>query len=94
VVEDLRQLSWQAILVSSVLQLVLAVYGGYNNTFRNLYIADTGNLRVRAVDSDGNITTVAGSGSPGFAGDNGPATQARLIPSDVAVDARGHLSAE
>jgi uncharacterized membrane protein YfcA len=29
VVEDLRQLSWHAILVSSVLQLALAVYGGY-----------------------------------------------------------------
>ena len=41
------------------------------------YIADLGNLRVRAVGTDGNINTVAGSGSPRFSGDNGPATQAK-----------------
>jgi sugar lactone lactonase YvrE len=56
-----------------------------------LYIADLGNLRVRAVDTDGNINTVAGSGSPRFSGDNGPATQAGLTPFDVAFDGAGSL---
>lgn len=40
-----------------------------------IYIADTGNSRVRKV-SDGVITTFAGNGSPGFGGDNGPAAGA------------------
>jgi uncharacterized protein (TIGR03437 family) len=57
----------------------------------NLYIADTGNYRVRMV-SHGTITTVAGSGVPGYAGDGGPATQARLAdPRALAVDADGNL---
>ncbi len=57
----------------------------------NLYIADTLNQRVRKV-SNGVITTVAGSGAPGFSGDNGPATSAPLIgPYGVAVDSAGNL---
>jgi ribosomal protein S11 len=45
----------------------------------DLYIADTGHHRVRRVDvATGLITTVAGDGFPGFAGDEGPATRARL----------------
>jgi trimeric autotransporter adhesin len=56
----------------------------------NLYIADTGNQRIREV-SDGVITTVAGSGI-GFGGDNGPATSAQLSgPGGVAVDSAGNL---
>ncbi|RMG45824.1 MAG: serine/threonine protein kinase, partial [Acidobacteria bacterium] len=43
----------------------------------NLYIADVGNNRIRRVDrATGIITTVAGSGARGFAGDGGPATAA------------------
>ena len=57
----------------------------------NLYIADTGNQRIRKV-TNGVITTVAGSGTAGFSGDNGPATTARLNgPRDVAVDFAGNL---
>ena len=52
----------------------------------NLYIADSGNFRVRVVDTDGNITTLAGTGAPGFSGDNGPANQAKVSPVDVAVN--------
>ena len=44
----------------------------------NLYIADTGNHRIRKVDTSGTITTVAGMGESGFSGDGGPATEARL----------------
>ena len=59
----------------------------------NLYIADTGNQRVRKVAaSTGLITTVAGTGQAGFSGDGGPAAAATLqSPKGVAVDARGNL---
>jgi sugar lactone lactonase YvrE len=58
----------------------------------NLYIADSGSHRIRKVDSDGIITTIAGSGSEGYGGDNGPATEALLDnPMGVAVDAAGNL---
>src|ERR1019366_9345320 len=57
----------------------------------NLYIADQYNHRIRKV-SNGVITTVAGSGTAGFSGDNGPATSAQLYyPAGVAVDAAGNL---
>jgi sugar lactone lactonase YvrE len=44
----------------------------------NLYIADHANHRVRKVTPDGVITTVAGTGAAGFAGDHGPAAAAQL----------------
>ena len=58
-----------------------------------LYIADRGNHRIRKVDAaTGMITTVAGNGTRGFAGDGGPATAARLAsPRAVAVDAESTL---
>jgi uncharacterized protein (TIGR03437 family) len=61
------------------------------NSAGNLYIADRYNARVRKV-SRGAITTVAGTGTPGFSGDNGPAASAQLsFPKDVAVDSDGNL---
>lgn len=58
----------------------------------NLYIADILNNRVRKVDADGIITTVAGNGERGFSGDGGPATEARLdAVGDIAADAEGVL---
>ncbi len=58
----------------------------------NLFIADTSNHRVREVTADGNIKTVAGTGTGGFSGDGGQATSAQLYyPYDVAVDAQGNL---
>ncbi len=58
----------------------------------NLYIADSSNARVRKVDRSGMITTLAGTGSVGFSGDNGPAAEARLAnPQDVALGSDGGL---
>jgi DNA-binding beta-propeller fold protein YncE len=59
----------------------------------NLYFADTGNHKIRRVDArSGAITTVAGSGTKGFAGDGGPATQAQLNePYGLALDSAGNL---
>ena len=58
----------------------------------NLYIADFRNSRIRKVSPAGTVTTIAGSGLPGFSGDNGAALQAQLsYPSDVEVDAAGNL---
>jgi len=58
----------------------------------NVYIADRSNNRIRKLDAAGIITTVAGTGTAGFAGDGGPATAARLAsPQGVAVDDAGNL---
>ncbi len=60
----------------------------------NIYIADMINARVRMIDSFGlgHINTVAGTGGPGYYGDGGPATLARLnIPVGLALDYRGNL---
>jgi hypothetical protein len=58
----------------------------------NLYIADTWHHRVRKVTYAGVITTVAGTGDPGYSGDGGPATAAQLYsPAGIAVDSSGNL---
>jgi uncharacterized protein (TIGR03437 family) len=57
----------------------------------NLFIADHLNYRIRRV-SNGVITTVAGNGTPGFSGDNGPAANAQLnLPDGMALDSAGKL---
>ena len=59
----------------------------------NYYIADSANNRIRKVSAGSNIiTTIAGTGSAGFAGDGGPATSAMLYaPFGVAVDSAGNI---
>jgi len=69
----------------------------------NLVITDTGNERVRLVATasgtyygqavtGGDIVTVAGNGLPGFLGDSGPATRARLnFPQSAGADGSGNL---
>ncbi len=58
----------------------------------NLYIADSGNDRIRKVDSAGVITTVAGNGTYGYNGDGGAAVAAQLSdPAGMAPDGAGNL---
>lgn len=58
----------------------------------NLYIADSTYGLIRQVSPSGTITTVVGTGSPGFSGDGGPATGAQLNnPQGLALDASGNL---
>ncbi|MBW1818596.1 MAG: hypothetical protein JRJ60_15750, partial [Deltaproteobacteria bacterium] len=62
------------------------------DTSGNLYIVDGFNARIRKVDTNGIITTVAGNGTYGYSGDGGPATQAQLYePGGVTVDTSGNL---
>ncbi|MEQ1887344.1 MAG: hypothetical protein ABL967_19930, partial [Bryobacteraceae bacterium] len=56
-----------------------------------VYLADTNHHRVRRV-RNGVITTVAGTGSAGFSGDNGPGAAAQInAPSGIAVDRAGNV---
>ncbi len=57
-----------------------------------VFIADTGNHKIRVVATNGVITTVAGTGSAGGTGDGGLATAAKLSsPADVAIDGGGNI---
>ena len=58
----------------------------------NVYVADGENHRIRKIDTDGVITTIAGTGERGFGGDGGPAAGARLsYPAGVATDTSGNV---
>ena len=57
----------------------------------NLYFSDSNNNRIRRIDGNGIITTVAGTGVAGFSGDGGRGTQAQLnTPFGIAM-ALGNL---
>jgi hypothetical protein len=58
----------------------------------NLYLAERFGGRVRKIDLEGTITTIAGTGELGFSGDNGAATSAQLAsPWAIAVDSVGNV---
>ncbi|HVP15116.1 MAG TPA: Ig-like domain-containing protein, partial [Terriglobales bacterium] len=68
----------------------LAPFGLAVDASGNIYFAEYNSNRVRMVRNDGRVVTIAGSGIPGFSGDGGPATAARLFkPYDVAIDESG-----
>lgn len=59
----------------------------------NLFFVEMKNHIVRRVDHQTKmITTIAGTGKPGFSGDNGPATQAQLnVPHSITLDLAGNV---
>lgn len=59
----------------------------------NIYFSESGANRVRRIEKKtGLLATVAGTGRPGFSGDGGPATEAKLRePGDLAFDTAGNL---
>lgn len=59
----------------------------------NLVVVDTGNHRVRRFDrSTGTVITIAGTGTAGYQGDGGPATEAQLnLPHSIQFDRHGDL---
>ena len=62
------------------------------DTLGNFYIADTDNNRIRKVDTNGVITTVAGNGTPGYNGDVIAAMEAELHqPTSVVFDGSGNM---
>ncbi len=66
--------------------------GLYIDKQQNIFIADDENGAVRKINaSTGIITTIAGIGVPGYSGDNGPATTAQVIPTDIFFDSAGNM---
>src|SRR5439155_445403 len=67
--------------------------GVFGDSAGNIFIADSGNERIReVVAATGIIHTVAGNGNFGFSGDGGPAPDAELVtPSGVFVDISGNI---
>jgi uncharacterized protein (TIGR03437 family) len=58
----------------------------------NVYVADPGNSRIRKITPDGTVSTVAGNGTAGYAGDGKPPTQANISqPCGVAVNSGGDV---
>lgn len=58
----------------------------------NVYISDFNSNRIRKISVSGIITTVAGTGTPGFSGDGGPATAAKIFgPMGLALDKSGNI---
>lgn len=67
-------------------------YGAATDSTGAMYFPDMGNNRVRRVSPSGTITTVAGTGEPGYSGDGGAAISAQLDgPEAVVVDDFGNL---
>ena len=67
-------------------------YGVAIDAVGNVLIADTDSSRVRKVDSNGVITTVAGNGAWSYTGDGGPATTASFnLPYGITLDSSGDV---
>jgi hypothetical protein len=71
--------------ISSPIEVVPDLFG-------NVYISDSSNHRVRRVNGAGVISTIVGTGTPGFSGDGAPAQDARITnPAGVVLNLAGDL---
>ena len=62
------------------------------DAYNNIYFSDQMNNRIRKIDPSGIITTIAGNGTAGYAGDGGPAIAAEInYPEGIAIDPSGNL---
>jgi len=61
------------------------------DTKGNIFISDTGNCRIRKVDTKGIITTVAGNGTCGLCEVGTPPTKSNIYPGSISLDANGDL---
>ena len=59
--------------------------------FGNIYITDWGNNVIRKIDTNGIISTIAGTGTSGYSGDDGPATEAQIHARNIFVDNEGNI---
>jgi len=67
-------------------------YGLTIDNIGNIYFTDGNNPSIRKINTSGIITTIAGNGTVGNTGDNGPATAAKLhIPGGIAISASGNI---
>lgn len=74
------------------LQTLDAPTGTATDATGSLYVADTGNNVIRKIAADGSDSAIAGNGTAGFSGDEGPALQAELsAPFGIAVDGSGNV---
>ena len=68
------------------------INGLYGDPYGNIYLSDSIHAVVRKIDTTGKITTIAGTGVPGYSGDGGPATAARLYhPNGIGIDANRNI---
>ncbi len=102
---DIQEVADSDEVTSANSQVATLPGGGVAVSNGVVYVADTGNNRIRAVNTGssalviagitiqpGDINTVAGNGNAGFSGDNGPATSASLdAPASVTLDANGTI---
>ena len=82
-----RQVTHKALIYPIIFTLLLTLFASLGN----LHIAEHGNHRIRKVlASTSVISTIAGTGTNSYSGDNGQATSAALnYPTGVAVDTSG-----
>ncbi len=77
---------------SALLASFITPVGINFDKYGNLYIADMGAHNIRKIDVAGNITTIAGNGTPGFSGDDNLAVTANLnTPRDIGIDTSGNV---
>src|SRR6202012_3893421 len=68
------------------------INGLWADALGNIYVSDSIHGVVRRIDTSGTITTIAGTGVPGYSGDGGPARSAQLgRPNGIGTDNMGNI---